>query len=300
MSNRPGSRRLDLLSALRAFAPVLLVAAGALALAGCAQEQAPQTYVARVGTQYLTESDIDSALSSLALGRDSVEARQQFIEQWVTRALLFDEARRRGLHTEPAVQQQLEASERSVLTSALIDRIYEEAAPAAGPAEARAFFEENKEQLRLSEPLVRVRYLATERQDAAERAREALQRAALDEAAEARWPEIVQQFAADTAYAQALAGSYVPERRLFGRLPEARDWLERLALGEIAPVFEADSAFHLLQLVDRAPAGSEPRLAWVEDQVRRRLTMEVRKQTVARQVQRLRNEAAARGELDVP
>lgn len=286
--------------AFRTFALALLAAAGLLALAGCAQEPAPQAYVARVGAQYLTEADLDSALSPLALGRDSAGARQQFTEQWITRALLLEEARRRGLDAEPAVQQQLEASERSVLASALIDRIYEEAVPEARPAEVRAFFEENEEQLRLPEALVRVRHLAAPTQDAAEEARAALQRAALDEAAEARWPAIVRQFAADTAAARALAGAYVAEDRLFADLPEARDWLGRLALAQIAPVFAAGGAFHVLQLVDRAEAGSVPRLAWIEDEVRRRLTMQQRKQTLARQVQRLRSEAAARDELDVP
>jgi hypothetical protein len=57
--------------------------------------------------------------------------------------------------------------------------------------------------------------------------------------------------------------------------------------------------YHVLHLVDRADAGTIPERAWVEAEIRRRLRLRGRKQMYAREVERLRNEARARGTLDV-
>jgi hypothetical protein len=65
----------------------------------------------------------------------------------------------------------------------------------------------------------------------------------------------------------------------------------------VTPVIETDGLAHLLQLVDRVPAGAIPELAWIEDQVRRQLTIDARKQMYERQVQRLRTEALSRDAL---
>jgi hypothetical protein len=40
-------------------------------------------------------------------------------------------------------------------------------------------------------------------------------------------------------------------------------------------------------------------MAWIEDELRERLIIDARKQMVARQVQRLRNEALAREDLEI-
>jgi len=75
--------------------------------------------------------------------------------------------------------------------------------------------------------------------------------------------------------------------------------LRGMSDGEVAPVTRADSLYHVVQLVRRVPAGTSPELSWVAPEIRRRLEMRARKQMVAREVQRLRNEAQARDALDI-
>jgi len=60
-----------------------------------------------------------------------------------------------------------------------------------------------------------------------------------------------------------------------------------------------DNRYHVVQLVERIPIGTTPAVSLLEDQLRARIAIENRKQLYARQVQRLRNEALAREELDV-
>ncbi len=268
-------------------------------LARCAEPPEASPYVARVGDQYLTQQALDEALAVLPAPRDTIEAREQIIEQWVTNALLYREAQRRNLADAPNVQKRLKESRRSVLVSALIDHLYQDAVSQPTDAAVRAYFERHREQLRLHEPFVSVRHLATANAEAAQRARQALQEAMRTGAAAARWPDIARRYALDASRSTALAGEYYAQRVLFNSLPAARSMLGRMDPGEIAPLFEAQGRYHVLQLVERIPAGTLPKLEWLEDEVRRRVLRRQRKQMYARQVQRLRNEARSRGVLDI-
>ena len=195
------------------------------------------------------------------------------------------------------MQQRLAESERSVLVDALITQMFEEEVEAPNANEVLAYFERHKEQLRLREPFVRVRYLYTTNPDSAERAQALLRQATSD--ADSVWSVLVERFAEDAALSLSLASNYVPESRLFMEQPLLHDRLTRLRVAQIAPVLEANGKRHLLQLADRAPAGTLPELSWIEDEVHRQLTIDARKQMYERQVQRLRTEALSREALVV-
>lgn len=278
------------------LAAVLLL--GTAVLGGCNPEPAHPDFVARVGDQYLTRDDLSDALAALPVPQDSAEAHRQVVEQWITNQLLYQEALDRGLDRDPEVRRLLEESKRSVLVSALISRMYEENPATPSPAELQAYFESNRDQLRLLEPFVRVRYLATSSADEAAAARRLLQQTP-SARQDSVWSLLVRRYAEDEDAARSLAENYFAESRLFINQPALRTELNRLRPEEVAPIFEADSLYHLLQLVARVPAGTVPEPAWIEDELTRRLVIQARKQLYARQVQRLRNEALAREALDV-
>lgn len=265
---------------------------------GCRSEPAAPDFVARVGSAYLTRSELDEMLAALPPRQDSVEARGQVVEQWVTNQLLYQEALERGLDEDPEVQRQLEASRQSVLVSALILKLYEESPATPAPSELQAYFERNKEQLRLLEPFVRVRYLATHNADDAAAARRALQQApeALQDSV---FQALIRRHATDEQVSRTLAETYVAESRLFTNHPPLREALARLRPSQIAPVIAIGSTHHVLQLIDRVPAGTIPEPAWIEEELTRRVLIGSRKQLYARQVQRLRTEALAREDLEI-
>jgi parvulin-like peptidyl-prolyl isomerase len=278
----------------------LLMTAAALTLSACGGEDQTEDYVARVGDDVLTEAEVSQSLSALPTGVDTAEARQQIVEQWVTRTLLLREAERLNLRDEPDVQRQIRQQERSILVTALTDRMYQQAEVGPTEAEIRNYFQSNRDQLTLREPFVRVRHLAADTRSDATAARTALQDAARSGAPlDSTFRALVRQYAEHPEKSRRLAGMFVPESRLFGHHPYLRDELAELGDGQISPVVEDDSLFHVLQLVERVPEGAEPELAWVRDQIERRLTIRSRKQMYAREVQQLRNQAAARNELDV-
>ena len=269
-----------------------------LGLGGCAEEKQPTDFVARVGSSYLLQEDLDRVLAALPAAQDSADAREQIVERWITNELLYQEAQRRDLRSDENVKRLLVESERSVLVNALLTAIYEENPVTPTPAELQAYFEQNREQLRTRETFVRIRYLDAATRAEAEEARRALQRTPAAER-DSIWIRIIERFASSPQTAEAISANYYPESRLFAERPVLRNAIGRLLDEQTAPIIEDDSLFHVIQLVERVPPRTIPRPEWVEEELVRRLAIQARKQLYSRQVQRLRNEALAREDLVV-
>ncbi len=280
--------------------PVLLaVLVVGIALAGCESEEAPSSYVARVGTHYLEEEDVTRLLRGMGPVPDSTEARQQVIEQWVEQTLLLREAERLNLAEDPEVQRRLEKRRRNTLVTTLTNRYYEEMDQEATDEEVQTYFERHQDQLTLREPYVQVRYLSTAQEDSAQTVRQELlqaQEASIDSV----WARLSQEYAHRPPRAKRLSERFLPESRLFAQLPYVRDELDALGEGDVAPVIPDSDRYHVLQVVQRVPEGSEPELRWIESEIRRRLRIRHRKQMYAREVQRLRDRAKADSLIETP
>lgn len=268
-------------------------------LTGCEREVSRPDYIARVGDSYLTANQLSSLMEAFPSVYDTTEAKEQIIEQWVTNTLLYQEAKRRRLDQNAEVKQLLQESEQSVLISALLQDLYSESTLEPSYTELQAYFERHKESLRLREPFVRIRFLGINNPDSASLARQLLQQATQSGKADSLWPEIVSRFSADVEGSMNLSRHYHSESRLFMSRPELRTWLARLRDNQISDVVFSDSLYNIIQLVERVPVGTIPRLTWIEEELRQRLSIQRRKQMYARQVQRLRNEAQAKNELEV-
>ncbi len=287
-------------TSLRARIVIFVFAALGVVLLGCEEPVVDEDYVARVGSSLLLRADLEEALSSLPPGRDSTEAVEQIVQQWVVNTLLEREARESGLLGDPDVQRLLQENERSVLVSAYIEKVYDENPVEPTPEEINRFFELNRDRLRLREGYVRVRYLANASRDSVRTARQELQRAMRSAAnVDSVWQGIAERYAADAEASKALASNYFAESRLFASVPGIRDAVTSMAARQLSQVVKANGDYHFVQVVDRVPAGTVPRIGWIEEEISRQLILEQRKQTVARTVQNLRNLAVARNLLEI-
>ncbi len=281
--------------------PGLPAVALALSLAlgfGCSEAVNVPNYAVRVGENYLTAEEMDGSLTSLAVGLDSVEARKQIIEQWVTRELIAQEAIRLGLQNDEEVVRLVAENERSVLVSALLSRYYREEDNEPSEADIESYYTQHVDLFALKEDYLRVRYLTAASSAHANRARDQLRDATAAGRADSSWAGIAREWTQDYDGSVRLNENFFPQSRLF---PSAtlREWIQRLEIDQIAPVVEENGRFHVLQLADRRRAGTTPQLPWIKDELRERLIIDARKQMVARQVQRLRNEALAREDLEI-
>ncbi|PSQ77609.1 MAG: hypothetical protein BRD35_03310 [Bacteroidetes bacterium QH_7_62_13] len=271
-----------------------------LAIFSCESEDSPSSYVARVGDYHLTQSEFDRLLDDMGPVPDSTEARQQVLEQWIRRTLLLREAERLNLSEDPEVRRMLDERRKSTLVSAVTERIYEEAEVEPTDEEIRTYFERHQEQLTLTEPYVRVRHLVVSNRDSAETVRQRLLNIRGSAAADSAWRQLGRMYAQNPTRALELSDRFLPERRLFSQLPYVQDEPSELQEGEVAPVLEDGSEYHVLQLVRRISEGTPPELEWMEAEIRRRLKIRNRKQMYAREVQRLRNRAKANDQIETP
>lgn len=270
-------------------------------VAGCGGGGSPSSddFAARVGTEYLREEEVASALGDLPVGLDSLTARQQVIEQWVHSRLLEQEARRSGLSTQEDVQRQLAESERAVLAAALIDRFFEVNAEEPTDEEIQAYYDANRAKLELREPYVQIRLLTTEDAARAQQGRASMIRAQGSPFADSLWKMTAEEFAFDPEGALGLSSSYLPESRLSGLDEIIGRQGSVLDLDAISPVFESGGRHHVLQIVSRIGAGVTPELPWIRDELRQRLAIEKRNSSLAQQIQQLQNEAESDGRLEI-
>ncbi len=287
------------------FLAVLCTGTGIPFLAGCAEETESQDYVARVEDQYLLEEDIERIMRSIPMTGDPSETRMHIIDQWLTTEVLYQEALRRGLAENVEVQRRLDQSERSVLVNSFIESFYRENSPSPSAEETQVYFEQHREQLRLREPFVRIRYLRAGTIEEAREAQLALRDAPVAErdSVWTLWAGTLETSpsASDTLFTPFISAyDHYPESRLFGNYPLLRQALAGLGNERTAAVIESDSAYHVLQLAQRMPTGTLPEQEWIQPELERQLILQNRKQLYARLVQRLRNEALAREALDSP
>jgi hypothetical protein len=276
-----------------------LVVVMLLLVSACSNQSTDVDFIARVGNEYLTRDDVELAMGTLPSIEDSASAVAQFVDQWVTNALLAQEARDIGLDKEQQVRRLIVDSEKSVLISSLLSRIYSEESEVASASDVRDYFELNKDRLKTVEPYVKVRYLANADREAVRSARRLLQRAMQGSMTDSLWTTIVEQHSDDTALATAIASAHHPESRLLSNVPEVFATISRLGPGQISAVIASDEKFHLVQVVDRVAEGSEPYFEWVNGELTRQLTLQKRKEAVARRIQELRTNALAKNMLDV-
>ena len=277
-----------------------LLALGACSDAPSADAPGGGETVARVGDARLTEGGVVNALGDGPVGLDSVTAREQIIEQWVQRELLVQEARRQGLPDDPRVRRRLADAERATLEMAALAAFFDQAPSAPSEADLQAYYDRHSEALALREPYVRLRHL---RLAAPTRATEA--RASLDRAIASPFPDslfalVAREYADDPDGAIAFANEYVSEARLAALDETLGERVAGLSAGGQGTAIPIGPTMHLVQVIDRVPAGTVPPFRLVRDELAERLGIQMRRDAEARLIQRLRSEAQAAGRLDVP
>jgi len=285
--------------------PPLLFALAALVAVGCGERPAPDApggggAIARVGDARLTEGDLADALGEAPLGLDSAAARQHVVEQWVQRELLVQEAKAQGLDRDPRVQRLLAENERATLEAAALDAYFAQTPAEPSDADLQAYYEAHRAALALREPYVRLRHLRVADRQRATEAQTSLRRAIGSPYPDSLFALVAREYADDPAGAVAFANEYVSESRIRALDEVLGERVAALPAGAQIAVVPVGHVFHVLQVVDRVPAGTVPSFRLVRDELAERLAVQRRREAEARLLQQLRSEAQARGRLDLP
>ena len=269
-----------------------------LFLPACKDKHDGEEYLARVGDRTLTVQDIKPTLDATAYHQDSSEALQQIVEGWVKDELIAQEAIRSGMRNDTEVQRLLAENERQVLVSAFINRLIQKNLPTPTDEEIEAYYAQNLEQLVLRDDYLRVRYMSTSSSTTAEEVRSSLAEATVAGTVEVLWPDLVNSHAQDPEGSLLLSQQFHPKSILF-QSTQLNVTVNNLEVNQISGVLREGDTYHIIQLADIRQAGTVPELDWIKEELKQRLTIDTRKQLIARQVQRLRTEALAQEDLEI-
>ena len=277
----------------------------AVALAACADAPPPDApgggpVVARVGEAVLTEGDLADALGDVPAELDSVTAREHVVEQWVQRELLVQEARRQGLDDDPTVRRRLAEAERSALEMAALSAYFDQAPATPSDDDLQAYYDRHREALALRDPYVRLRHLRLSDPSRADEARASLERALASPYPDSLFALVAREYADDPEGAVAFSAEFVSEGRIGALDDVLAERVAALPAGAQVAVVRVGRVVHVVQVVDRVPAGTVPPFRLVRDELAERVGVQMRRDAEARLLQQLRAEARSRGELDLP
>ena len=209
--------------------------------------------------------------------------------------MLYQEALNQGLSSDPDVQRLLADNERSVLISALVNKMTTEDLD-GGPADdaVRTYYEQNRDQLALREPYVQIRHLAFTSPDSAAIFRKSVSEMGLGDLGKAQFSRLAAVYGIDGPNPD----TYYPQSQLFSTIPGLVEAVSALKPGQTLPVVNDSGRYHVIQLIRRLEIGTVPAMELIIDDLRAKVSIQLRKQLYARQVQQLRTRALSRDELE--
>jgi peptidyl-prolyl cis-trans isomerase C len=107
---------------------------------GCGSERHDQDVVAKVGNTVLTR---DALKAHMAFEGLAPEREVEYIDLWVNRELLYQEAKRAGIQKSEAMRWNLENVEKQLFVTQLMEKTFAEKIQISD-TEARDFYEKNK------------------------------------------------------------------------------------------------------------------------------------------------------------
>ncbi|MBD3167036.1 hypothetical protein GF324_10585 [bacterium] len=256
-----------------------------LTLTGCETGRRNQgEIVATVGDAELYEGQLRANLEEMGLDPDDDRLKGDYIDRWVDRRLLIQEARRRKLHRAP----ELEASIEKIREEMLIQSLYDDAYVSSEPTEEELleYWTEHTGEFTRPTGEVKVIMVYAPSRQVAWRVRFGFDKATPGE-------ELIEQYG-DLAFDSTgwIRGSNLPR--------QVENELRKLRPGDPTQPFKYKDNWMVVKLVDRASAGSTRPLEEVRDEVRVRIRAKKRIRARIALLSDLRREARRNGLVTIP
>jgi hypothetical protein len=260
-----------------------------LTVAGCSKEMKRGDFIARVDNAVLTSDDLPSTGDSLGTPRT---LSRHYVNEWIVRELLFQEAERRGLTAKEDFRRQLQETTRELAIAALLQaELYESMDTTSVREEAIAnYYTQNKETFALRQDLAYVSYVVFSTREAANAFRSRVLRGT-------PWEEVLARVSADTAESarpvRIVSRQYFTSATLF---PEEL-WRLARSLNREEPSFplKIPSGTCVVRLHQLYRQGEFAPLEYAHDEVRARILMDLRREKYESLVASLRE----KGRVDI-
>jgi hypothetical protein len=261
---------------------ILAACALAVIIASCARKSETAAFVARVNNQYLTPEEVKGSLDSTGGAIDPQVG--DFVTQWVNSALLYEEAKARGLDRSTQVSETLEEMKRQLSVNQLLEmEVYADQQSEITDEEVRSYYDQHRDAYLLTRGLAKVRFVVFADREAASRFRTQLAKGN-------SWNETLQSLGADSTLAEAIIehadSEYVKES--VAERTELWGVVKQLDVGEFSQVTKGDIGYMVVNLLGMQRAGEIADFPSVVAETRDRVLVEKKQKAFGELLERLK------------
>ena len=248
-------------------------------LGGCSLRQEDSPVVASVGDASLTVDQLDSQVPDSEV---AAEQRQFFVDNWVRRQLLYQEALAREVDRAPRVRLLVEQARRDLVVAAFLDDLFGDQQIDVSQNEIEMYYHLHADDFRRPDAEIRAQHiLLGSRRDATALRNELLRGAVFEDK--------VRELSIDreTNTVGGDLGYFTADDR-----PEIWEACAGTSPGQLCSKLSLDGAYHIVRLADRKEAGSVRDLTEepVRGQILESLVRDRHRERIDELVSRLRTE----------
>jgi nucleoid-associated protein YgaU len=249
--------------------------------------------LASVGGEQLTVEMALSQIPDIALQQDTLEAFQNFKQQWINEKVTENEARRLGLTNDELYQTKLKRMEQQLLNEMLRQYVLAESEEelAVSRDEAQNYYQANRDKFILNERYVRFRHVTATTRTEIDNARRDLLRGV-------EWDDVLNNFSVNPDLQLRQSTQYLPISMAVSDIPMLNRYLNVIGLSEISPVHYANGQYHFVQLREIRNEGDNPDFDWLIPQIQQWLKLEKSKRITNAFKRNLYLQAESNNEID--
>lgn len=250
--------------------------------------------LAKVGDDILYYHQILETVPPNLLRSDSIRIVDNFIDDWIRRKVLHQEALRLGLDKTHAYKAKMQDFGEQILAELLRELVIygDSGLQKITEQDVHTFYEQHRNQFVLQERHVRLRHMVTRTNQEAEIARNAL-------LSGISWSDIAEEHSIDPEYAKHIETQLIPASSALTGLSNMQSFLNVIGIGEVSLIRREGEYYHFIQLVEDKARGEHPELDVVFEQIREWLQSDQIKRTISAYEQNLILQAGVNNEIIV-
>ncbi len=251
--------------------------------------------LARVGSSILTINDARSNIPIHVFAEDSLKAYQDYIDQWIKRQLILEEADRLDLESSPEINKRIASAKEEVILNSFKEAVFlknENSFKEVSYSEAQAYYQANKDRFLLDERYIKFRHMIAQSLSDAENAKRDLMRGYT-------WERVANQYSKYPSLGIQGATQFFPASAALKEYAVLNRYLQVIGVSEISLTERIGDDYHFVQLIDERAEGEHPDLDWLISQIQDWLILEKKRRAYNSYLNNLYLSAQANNEIEI-
>lgn len=255
------------------ISPLLLVSI--LIFVSCSDGDTRSNQIVKVGDSVLTEENLENALGDF---HNQSKLREEFINDWVEKEILYQEARNNGILDSDQFNRILENSRKELAAAFIINKYLDDNKYEPGSDELKAFYEKYKQDFLFNEDYFKINTAYFNNFETAVRFRKLL--------VESDWKKALNSFRGDETIINEQSSILIPAHK-FGSVAQYKI-VTNLLPNEVSIVLQEEpQKFVIVQLIEKYDKGTLPSFDMITDIVKERFMILKNKELVREYLNKL-------------